>query len=76
LLKAKQAEGVTVQILGRGELDGLVSHGKLILVDQSTAVIGSISLSPASLDSRREVAVKVLDPAAVGKLNSFFEAHL
>lgn len=73
LLEAKQAEGVAVEVLGRGALGTLISHGKMILVDEHTAVIGSIALSPPSLDSRREVAVVVRDPGCVGQLNDFFQ---
>lgn len=73
VLKAKQAEGVQVAVLGRGALGGLLSHGKMILVDESIALMGSISLSRPSLDSRREVAVVVRDPGCVRRLNEFFQ---
>lgn len=72
LLNARRAEGVAVEVLGRGALGGLLSHGKMILVDRQTALIGSISLSRPSLDSRREVAVLLRDPGCVGRLNEFF----
>lgn len=73
LLKARQAEGVVVEILGRGELGGLLAHGKMILVDESAAIVGSIALSPPSLDARREVAILVREPIWVGRLNEFFQ---
>ena len=46
LLKAKRAAGVRVTVLGRGSLAGLVSHGKMILNDEETAVIGSLPCRP------------------------------
>ena len=74
LLKAKKAAGVDVQILNDSALGELTSHGKLILVDDSTAVFGSISLSTLSLDFRRELAIKVQDPGCVSRLVEFFES--
>lgn len=73
LLKAKKAEGLAVTVLGQGELGKLISHGKMILVDEKTAVLGSISLSPPGLDSRREVALLIRDPQHVQRLNEFFQ---
>lgn len=72
LLRAKQAQGVEVTVLGTG-LAGLLPHGKMILVDESTAVIGSISLSRSSLDFRREVAILVRDPLCIRQLAEFFQ---
>ena len=73
LLKEKKEAGVEVKVLGSGELGGLRSHGKMILVDETIAVIGSMALAPLSLDFRREVAIEVRDPRSVGELNLFFE---
>ena len=73
LLAAKKATGVAVEVLGRGEVGDLVSHGKMFLIDGQTAALGSISLSRKSLDSRREVSVIVRDTACVRKLADFFE---
>ncbi len=72
-LRARQAEGVTVQILGRGQIPGRLSHGKMLLVDGVFASIGSLSLSGPSLDFRRELAVVVQDPANVARLDRFFD---
>lgn len=74
LLEAKRGEGLTVEVLGRGALGGLLPHGKMILVDDSTAVVGSIALSPKSLDSRREVAVVIRNRACVRQLAEFFQS--
>lgn len=74
LLKARRAEGLTVEILGRGDIDGLKSHGKLMLIDGETAVVGSMALSTASLDQRRELAIVVRDPACVRQLTMLFDS--
>lgn len=75
LLRDRQAAGVSIQVLGAGDVMGLRSHGKLMLVDDTTALFGSISLSPPALNARREVAAVIRDPANVASLHQFFEAH-
>ena len=72
-LKAKAASGVEVSLLSRGNLPGMTPHGKLLIIDGTTAVIGSVSLSALSLDFRREVAIIVDDPRCVRRLNTLFE---
>ena len=72
-LKAKGAAGVEVSLLSRGNLHGMTPHGKLLIIDGVTAVIGSVSLSALSLDFRREVAIIVDDARCVGRLNALFE---
>jgi phosphatidylserine/phosphatidylglycerophosphate/cardiolipin synthase-like enzyme len=73
LLDAKRAAGVKVTVLGREvTADGLLPHGKMILVDGAVAVIGSLSLSAKSLDSRRELAVIVRDRRSVTRLTEWF----
>jgi len=72
LLKAKKADGVSVEVLAAGQLGGLLPHGKLILVDGQTASFGSMALEALSLDFRREVAVIVKDPRCVRKLKDFY----
>ncbi len=73
VLARKMREGVNVRILGRGEVGDLVSHGKMVLVDEDTAVIGSASLSRPGLDVRREVSILLKQTELVGELASFFE---
>jgi cardiolipin synthase len=73
LLKSKKDQGVDVQVLGQGQLGGLLSHGKLIVVDGRVAAFGSMALSALSLDFRREVAVTVEDPRCVRKLKEFYK---
>jgi phosphatidylserine/phosphatidylglycerophosphate/cardiolipin synthase-like enzyme len=72
-LAKKMKEGVRVQILGRGEVGDLMSHGKMILIDGHVGIFGSASLSKPGLDIRREVAVVIDDAAHVGRLSRFFE---
>ena len=73
LLRNCQASGVSVQVLGQGAVAGLVSHGKMMLVDDQAAAIGSISLWPPSLNIRREVAVMIREPGNRAELKRFFE---
>lgn len=73
ILRRKEADGTDVEILDEREIGGLRSHGKMFLIDDDTAVLGSISLSVPSLDNRREMAVVVREPEAVARLTRFFE---
>jgi phosphatidylserine/phosphatidylglycerophosphate/cardiolipin synthase-like enzyme len=72
LLKSKKAQGVDVQVLGQGNLGGLLAHGKLMIVDGRIAAIGSMAQTALSLDFRREIAVTVEEPRCVRKLKNFF----
>ena len=72
-LSARAAAGVKVSVLGERTVHGLVSHGKLIIVDRSAAALGSLALSARPLDDRREVAVIVREPLAVNELVEFFD---
>jgi cardiolipin synthase A/B len=73
LLREREAAGVSVEIFGKGSFDGLKSHGKMMLVDNARAVVGSISLSPPSLDDRREVAILTEDGQCVAQLAEFLK---
>ena len=73
VLRNCQAAGVSVQVLGQGAVAGLLSHGKMMLVDDDAAAIGSISLSPPSLNIRREVAVMIREAGNRAELKRFFE---
>jgi phosphatidylserine/phosphatidylglycerophosphate/cardiolipin synthase-like enzyme len=72
LLKSKKAQGVDVQVLGQGNLGGLLAHGKLTIVDGRIAAIGSMAQTALSLDFRREIAVTVEEPKCVRKLKNFY----
>jgi len=73
LLAAKRRQGVTVQVIGSTRIDGLICHGRMILIDDRTAIIGSIHLSSPSLDLRREVAIVVEEPILVAELYDYFQ---
>jgi len=72
-MRQRQAAGVAVQLLGFGSLEGMVSHGRMMLIDETIAIIGSTALTPPSLDERREVNVVLRDPANVARLKQFFD---
>jgi phosphatidylserine/phosphatidylglycerophosphate/cardiolipin synthase-like enzyme len=72
LLKRRRAEGIAVEIYGAKRIGQLKSHGKIMLVDESTAVVGSLALAALSLDFRREVAIAVTEPAAVAEAVELF----
>jgi cardiolipin synthase len=73
LMNARRENGVNVEIIGSKRLGDLKSHGKIMLVDNQIAVIGSLALAALSLDFRREVAIIVDEPAAVAEINQLFE---
>ena len=56
--------GVTVSVLGKHPMGGVLPHGKMMIIDETRAVLGSTALS-ASLDFRREVSVVIHEPALV-----------
>jgi len=70
-LLAASARGIDVRVYGRDAVPGHASHGKLMLVDNERAVIGSIALARPSLNTRREVAIVIEHPGAVGQLARF-----
>ena len=74
ILDARRAAGIAVDIKGHDDLGTLTSHGKLLIVDRTTAVIGSIGLRPAALDGRRELAVVTHDPAVIRQLEGFWRS--
>ena len=73
LLRDRRNEGVTVSVLGKQPMRGLVPHGKMMIIDETRAVLGSTALSTLSLDFRREVSVVIHDPALVKQLNVSFQ---
>ena len=72
LLRARKRAGIEVEVLARRKLGALRSHGKLLLVDERVAVIGSIALSTLGLESRRELALIVAEPRCVEQLTAFY----
>lgn len=47
-------------------------HAKVFIIDNKQAVIGSINLTRASLDTNRELSVITDDPAVIKQLNAVF----
>jgi phosphatidylserine/phosphatidylglycerophosphate/cardiolipin synthase-like enzyme len=74
LLKRREAEGIRVEIRGRSDLGPLTAHGKLLMIDDAAAAIGSISLSTLALEFRRELAVVTRDQASLDTLNRFWDS--
>jgi phosphatidylserine/phosphatidylglycerophosphate/cardiolipin synthase-like enzyme len=74
LLRAKAAAGVRITLLGGPRVAGRRSHGKLLLVDERLALVGSLALSTTNLDERREVALMLSGHAPVAQLAHFFDA--
>lgn len=74
LLDEKRAAGVQVHVHGDTRVGALKSHGKIMLVDDTRAIVGSLALTALSLDFRREVAIEVVDPAAVASIQSLFDS--
>lgn len=72
LLSAKRAAAVMVDVFGARQLGDLKSHGKMLLIDDRIAVIGSLALAALSLDFRREVAIVVTEPSAVAEVSELF----
>lgn len=72
LLNARRADGLTVEIYDAKRYADLVSHGKIMLLDDRLAVVGSLALAAMSLDFRREVAAVVDEPSAVAEIQELF----
>ena len=72
LLSARRAAGLTVVVFSSRQLGDLKSHGKIMLLDDRTVVLGSLALAALSLDFRREVAIVVTDAAAVADAAELF----
>lgn len=73
LLRERRKAGVAVSVIGSPLPGPLDPHGRLIIIDETRAVIGSMALSTLSLDFRREVALMVDDAATVRRLNQAYQ---
>jgi cardiolipin synthase len=82
ILRERAKAGVDVRIIGQvsgkvpfevKKLAGLRLHARTMIRDRSQAFVGSQSLRPAELDSRREVGLVARAPRAVKKLADTFE---
>ena len=74
LLNAKRTSGMTVETFTVKRLGDLKSHGKIMLIDDETVVVGSLALAAMSLDFRREVAIVVKERSAVAAAVELFDA--
>jgi phosphatidylserine/phosphatidylglycerophosphate/cardiolipin synthase-like enzyme len=74
LLNAKRAAGMTIELISGKQLGNLKSHGKIMLLDDQTLVVGSLALAALSLDFRREVAIVVTEPAAIAVAVELFQS--
>ena len=62
-----------MSVLGKQPIGGFEPHGKMMIIDESRAVLGSTALSTLSLDFRREVSIVIHDPALVKQLNMSYQ---
>jgi phosphatidylserine/phosphatidylglycerophosphate/cardiolipin synthase-like enzyme len=74
VLGRKRAEGVDVSVIGGAEVSGRPAHGKLLVVDDAWALVGSLALSSISLSFRREVALLSSDRHVITRLQRFVDA--
>jgi phosphatidylserine/phosphatidylglycerophosphate/cardiolipin synthase-like enzyme len=72
MLNDKRARGLTVDLFSSKRLGDLKSHGKIMLIDDTKVVVGSLALAALSLDFRREVAIVVDEPSAVAEAVELF----
>jgi cardiolipin synthase len=74
LLNERRAAGLMVEIFSSKRLGPLKSHGKIMLVDDRIAVVGSLALAALSLDFRREVAIIIDEPSAIAEAVELFRS--
>jgi cardiolipin synthase A/B len=72
LLNARRAGGLSVDIFRSKRIGELKSHGKVLLIDNRLAVVGALAIAAISLDFRREIAIVIDDPEAVGDVEKLF----
>jgi len=72
LLNERRKAGISVEVFGAKRLGDLKSHGKMLLVDDRIAVVGSLAIAALSLDFRREVAIIVEEAEAVAEVRRLF----
>lgn len=72
LLRERRNEGIIVSVIGRHPMGAMV-HGKMMIIDEQRAILGSTALSTLSLDFRREVSVVIHHPGLVKQLNLAYQ---
>jgi phosphatidylserine/phosphatidylglycerophosphate/cardiolipin synthase-like enzyme len=75
LLESRRRAGIVVEMKRRKDIRPLASHGRLLVIDDDVAVIGSFALSTAALERRRELAVISREPAVLRALDEFWYTH-
>ena len=55
-------------------LDDAYNHTKIIIIDHSVMLLGSMNMSANSLDNNREYGVIIRDPGLIAQVESGFEA--
>jgi phosphatidylserine/phosphatidylglycerophosphate/cardiolipin synthase-like enzyme len=73
LLNVQMGCGVSVETFRATRVAGMTSHGKILLVDDSIAVVGGLAFAAISLDFRREVAIRLDTPTAVDDVRRLFD---
>ena len=73
LLRDRRNDGITVSVIGRHPMGPIEPHGKMMIIDEERAILGSTALSTLSLDFRREVSVVIHQPALVKQLNMAYQ---
>ncbi len=73
LLRERRSEGIIVSVIGRHPMGAIVPHGKMMIIDEQRAILGSTALSTLSLDFRREVSVVIHHPLLVKQLNTAYQ---
>ena len=73
LLRERRDAGINVSVLSRQSVGAYKPHGKLMIVDDTKAVLGSMAMSALSLDFRREVSIVVDERALVKELVEYFD---
>ena len=74
LLNERRERGIAVEIHDAREVGGMRSHGKIMLIDDEVAVVGSLALAALSLDFRREVAIVCRHRDAVQAIRQLFDS--
>ena len=74
LLRERRNDGIIVSVIGKQPMGAIEPHGKMMIIDERRAVLGSTALSTLSLDFRREVSVVIHQPALVKQLNVAYQA--
>jgi phosphatidylserine/phosphatidylglycerophosphate/cardiolipin synthase-like enzyme len=72
LLRERREEGIAVTVIGGQATGSMAPHGKLLIIDEARALLGSMAMSALSLDFRREVSILTETPAVVQTLNLFY----